>query len=432
VVATCLRTAKAVLCGIGVALTLGGSTVITGTERFASTPSVSDRARAETLEALRGSGDRRLERRHAWSIIVSLTAPITADHRTEPFFETWHGEDEVFTKSAAERFPRGIAGFSRTNGGTSDTVSQSVGIPIVTYTLYNDPAYQHIRHYRLNEAGELNRLKKNGPADTTVDSDRSIPQFPSDSVILKTAWWPIARDKVTALPVWDSRPNAQGRAGDPYTSWQRVVAVDPFKNESARSMMPIDFAGNTFPHAHQIGLNAFYHVAVSAPMAARMMKDPETRKAILIALGRPLHADDNLVLVAASLATREIPNWIWATFWWHDQPDTGPFAADRPGALKSEWRNYLMQTAFDSEKPAANDGGPDVCFNPWLEGRFPNGGSGNGTVSNCVACHQRASYPPVSFLPVTRGRPDLRNDPAYASGRLRTSFLWSLAMHARP
>jgi hypothetical protein len=52
--------------------------------------------------------------------------------------------------------------------------------------------------------------------------------------------------------------------------------------------------------------------------------------------------------------------------------------------------------------------------------------------SNCMACHQRASYPPVPFLPVTRGRPDLRNDPALAPGRLRTSLLWSLAMHAKP
>jgi hypothetical protein len=53
-------------------------------------------------------------------------------------------------------------------------------------------------------------------------------------------------------------------------------------------------------------------------------------------------------------------------------------------------------------------------------------------VSNCMTCHQRASYPQVNCLPVTRGLPDIHNDPAYAPGRLRTSFLWSLALHAKP
>jgi hypothetical protein len=151
----------------------------------------------------------------------------------------------------------------------------------------------------------------------------------------------------------------------------------------------------------------------------------------LIALGRPLKPGDNIVLVSANLMTRETMNWVWATFWWHDQPEKGPFSVDRPQALQSEWRNYLMQAAYDMETPAARDGGPLVCFNPWLEGRFPDGGHGSGMASNCMACHQRASYPQMSFLPVTRGEPDFRNDSAFKPGRLRTSFLWSLVLHAR-
>jgi hypothetical protein len=208
--------------------------------------------------------------------------------------------------------------------------------------------------------------------------------------------------------------------------------VDPAAEGPANTTAAMDFAGRNFPRARRISLGAFYHVAVDAPMAGRMMRDPETRKAVLIALGRPLRAGDYLVLVAANLAAREIPDWIWASFWWHDRPDQGPFAADKPQTLPSPWRNYLMQTAFDSEKPVAADAGPHICFNPWLEGRFPDGGHGGGTASNCMACHQRASYPPIAFLPVTRGAPDLRGDPAFAPGRLRTSFLWSLAMHAKP
>jgi hypothetical protein len=167
-------------------------------------------------------------------------------------------------------------------------------------------------------------------------------------------------------------------------------------------------------------------------MAARMMRDRETSRAVFLALGRSLKAGDYIALVSANMMSREINDWIWGTFWWHDRAEQGPFSAGRPPALKAVWRNYLMQAAFDTASPIALDGGPHIAFNPWLEGRFPDGGHGSGITSNCMACHQRASYPQIGFLPVTRGPPDLRNDSAYKPGRLRTSFLWSLAMHPRP
>lgn len=87
-----------------------------------------------------------------------------------------------------------------------------------------------------------------------------------------------------------------------------------------------------------------------------------------------------------------------------------------------------MSSTFGSKLPVEAGGGPDVCFNPWLEARFPDGGFGSGTQSNCIACHRRAAYPPVNFLPVTRGDPDFLQDPAYAAGLVRTSSLWGLAL----
>src|SRR5690606_27381215 len=96
------------------------------------------------------------------------------------------------------------------------------------------------------------------------------------------------------------------------------------------------------------------------------------------------------------------------------------------------WRNYLLDVALDPQTQSTEDRGPDICFNPWLDARFPDGGAGGGTVSNCIACHRRASYPAVSFLPITRGAPDFIGDPAFGPGRLRTDFLWSLARQASP
>jgi hypothetical protein len=349
--------------------------------------------------------------------------------RDEPEFETWHGE--VFSKVPPERARRGIYGFSRVERSI-DAEAQSADSAILTYTLYNEPAYEHIRSDRLYLISGLQQLQVTGDSDREVDGDRSVPPFPTRAIVLKTAWWPVARNAVTAMPVWDPEHNPPRRGGNPYITWQRVVAIDPVARSQPPRSLRIGFAGFTFANARRVGIKMLYHVVVDGLMAERMMRDPGARKAALIALGRPLSKGDYLVLVGANLATRELSDWVWASLWWHDRPNEGPFAEDRPDALRVEWRNYLLQAAFDSDKPTASDGGAHICFNPWLEGRFPDTGQGGGTQSNCMACHRRASYPPVSFLPVTRGAPELGTDPAYRPGRLRTSFLWSLAMHARP
>jgi hypothetical protein len=407
---------------------MGGALAVltAGMAHAAESPAPAPLSTASSLDLMRARGDIRLQRRHVWNLLVHITRP-GADGR--PLFESWYGEDEAFSTGDRDAMPRGIRGFART--AADNAPSQTADAPVLTYTLYNDAAYRHIRDNRLYLAATLDRLRIAGSADRTVVSDRAVPAFPTDAVVLKTAWWPVARTGVTAMPVWDPAQNPPRDGGNGYASWQRVVAIDP----SAVTAAPdgaVDFAGRTFTDVHHVGLDAFHYVRVDGPMAERIMRDRDSRKAILIALGRPLAAGDYLVLAGASLATREVPDWIWATFWWHDHPDDGPFAAGRPRQLTAAWRDYLLRVAFDETTPKAADGGPHVCFNPWLEARFPDGGHGGGTESNCMACHRRASYPPVNFLPVTRGTADLAHDRAYAPGQLRTSFLWAIAMHAKP
>jgi hypothetical protein len=382
---------------------------------------------AMRLEAMRQSGNDAAERAHAWSLIAGLTRTVTQG--SEPLFETWHGEDQLFGSAPASG--PGIQGFSRSFA----PAATGADVPVITYTLYNDAAFQHIIRYRLNSAGALTALRQTGAPDPMVSADRKVPDFPADAMVLKTSWWPVAKTGLTALPVWDPEQNPPDARGNPYIGWRRVVAVDP-SGAKSQGAVTMAFAGTTFAAARRVALSGFYNVSVDASLAARMMRDAESRKAAMIALGRPLEAGDHLALVGANLASREITDWIWVAFWWHDQPQgafaPNPFAADRPASLDAPWRNYLMRTAFDTLKPAAADGGPHVSFNPWLEGRFPDGGHGGGTVSNCMACHQRASYPPLAFLPVRRGAPDFTHDPAFAPGRLRTSSIWSLALHAKP
>jgi hypothetical protein len=388
------------------------------------------------LEAFRQKGDLQSERRHVWAVFSQLTQAVGVG--APPRFESWYGEAAVFANVGAARSLGGIHGFARasqdqeSSGNPSKSLSRSADAPILSYTLYNFAAYEHIRSHRLQLSSELNQLSKTGIPDNSIDGDRSVAPFPRDSIVIKTVWWPVARKGLTPLPVWDPASNQPRRGGNDYMSWTRVVVLDPLDNASTVRKTTIEFAGQSFQDAHRIGLQEFYRVRVDADMARRLMLDHSARKAASVVLGRSIEEGDYLVLVGLSLATKEIREWVWGTLWWHDQAEVGPFAADRPPSLSAEWRNYLLQVAFDTDKPAAFDGGPHICFNPWLEGRFPDAGHGGGTASNCRACHSRASYPPVDFLPVTRGIPDLTNDPAYAPGRLRTNFVWSIALHSRP
>ena len=397
------------------------------------------RARSELLdlERIRRSGDLLSQRRHVWSVWLQLTG--TQAEQSEPRFASWYGEDQVFDDADTARVPRGIRGFTRGSAARAAPASNEVeashsaDAPMLTYTLYNAAAYEHIRSHRLYSRAALDLLQAAGPADDAVAGNRSVPAFPTQSVVMKTGWWPVAHDSAfTALPVWDPRDNPPRRGGNGYLTWPRVVAVDPTDRSLPQSSASVEFAGRTFTHAHRVNLQEFYRIVVDDELAASAMRDPDTQKAVSIALGRPLRAGDYLVLVAVNLATREIGDWVWAAFWWHDRPDLGAFAANRPIELRGEWRNYLMQAAFDDASPRSDEGEPHICFNPWLEARFPEGGHGGGTSSNCLSCHRRASYPLIGFLPVTRGDPDLNGDPAYASGRLRTSFLWALTLHAKP
>lgn len=394
-------------------LALGAAVLLQGQAPAASPRS--DHPVADGVESLRRDGDLTAQRRHLWAVFASL---VTDE---EPAFAHWQGEGSVFGGAAATKRPEGIQGFARPKSTGAD--QRSIGAPVIAYSLYNRAAFSHIRAQGLYREAVLDRLRLAG-------KNGSVPAFPAAAIVIKTAWWPVAAKGLTAMPVWDPELNPPDPNGNPYLGWARVVAVDP-ANLSSGKTAAVQFIGRSFPRARRVQLEAFHHVAVDAAMAKQLALDPESNRTAIIALGRPIAVNDQLALVGINVMTREQEDWVWAALWWHDRPEVGPFAADRPTALRGPWRNYLMQAAFDAETPRASDAGAHICFNPWLEGRFPDGGQGGGTLSNCLSCHQRASYPAAPFLPVTRGAPNLRQDPALAPDRLRTSFLWSLSLHAQ-
>lgn len=376
------------------------------------------------LLAYRDSNNIPAMRKHAWMVFAGLTQRTPGG---EAVFETWYSAEEVFntgpTPQGLRRIQRRFKSprqFRQTGVGP-----QAIGASLLSFTLFNEANRTHVRTNELNKQSKLTSLRDAFRASSTPTEKRDITEFPAKAISLKLVWWLVKRTGKTGMPIWDADPANPDAQGNPNTSWKRVVAVDPTRptippGEVADVRYP---AGQLRRNSAVVPLENFYHFQITANEIA----------AVRSVLGGSAQVGDYAALVAMHVTTKEIPDWVWATFWWHDKANDGPFAADRPSAVSGVWRNYRMDAAYSSDTPMESNGSPNVCYNPWLEARFPN-----GMVSNCMACHQRAVWPvpvPVPpnppFLPIVRGAL-AKNDTYYKTNdRMRLDFLWSVAFESQ-
>jgi hypothetical protein len=310
------------------------------------------------LLAQRDRGDISAMRTHMWHVWAAMTA--------NDAWASWERSDAVFGRT--DRVLRNLQPFR--NGGALETETLPIGFDV----RFNPQAAAHVRAHRLGERHAL----------------AAFPEFPTAAIATKSVWFAIKAHGVTAMPVWDGTPVNPDARGNADRTWLRSIKVDP----SGR-------AG--------VSLDRFHHVVITEATvaAARAATHDDS-----------LVPGDYLALVAMHVTTKEIPEWTWATLWWHDRPDDGVYAAGRPASVAGAYRNYVMDAAYSAETPRDADGGPRSCMNPWLEARFPG-----GLHSNCVACHQRAIVGATEYLPVTRGS----EKPA----GMQTDFVWSIALEAR-
>ena len=348
--------------------------------------------------AARDAGDP--QRQRAWNQVARLAEASRAI--ADPFVAGWFPGAQVLPQAAARR------------AFTDARALQSGGEELIVFALYDTAASRHIRSHPL--AGR---------------SASAFPPFPDGSAILLAAWWPVARQGLSPLPVWDPADNPPNPAGNGYLTWKRLVAIDPRGADGDTAAVPLVFAGRSPQPAHRVPLDAFLHVPVDAALAGRLMRDARTRKAAVIALGRALQPGDALALVALHVIEKQDGAWTWATAWWHDRPGEGPFARDRPSDLRGPLRHYLMDQLRVEPGDAPGEAASRACFNPWFEARFPDGGEGGGIASTCIACHSRAGHPAASFLPVRRGVPG-PDEIAAAGTRFTTDFIWSVPRSVVP
>jgi hypothetical protein len=395
------------------------------------------------LEQLRASSDVTGQRRHAWQLFAGITSPA-ADGR--PIWETWYSRLDTFqvpgkTATAAGR-RASLVSLRQARLAPGDRLVPPSD-PHLSDILFNRPAYDHIRRNKLYLKSTLAKLNAAFPPGTPLWS-RAIPEFPAQSVVLKVVYWPVKRDGMTPMPVWDFAPvnrysPATPLPSNPQTSWARVVAIDPGRSSVPPGTVADIFYNNRLrPKSSVVPLDSFYRVELDAGLVAMMKQNRYFMDSVdmVFGKGRTIEPGDWIVVAAVHITTKEIPAWVWATAWWHDKPNDGPLAVGRPNAIEGVWRNYLMDTTFDPYLPVESDGSPNITYNPWMEGV-----EAGGIQSNCGACHSRATYPGVSSDPATRGLNDPfynapifpgGKDPAFDGSRLMLDALWSIYIESYP
>ena len=307
---------------------------------------------------------------------------------------------------------------------------------------FNWEAFNHLRGKGLYRQSVLSKMLEEGKTD--------IPTFPRKSIVLKSMHWPIAADGTTALPVWDNDPLRPPYQYNGYEVWKRAVAVDPSgkpippaKTATVKSLFGVKVPGvdtpRTFSNAKVVPLSDFYHLRITPELWGAL---DDNDKAILNqsanwAYQRDFRPGDYIALIAFHIITKENEPWCYQSFWWHDQPDVGPFAENRPNLPAGPWQNYLMTTAYNQVTPREYDGTEHVAYNPYIELVI------HPMPTNCMNCHARAGYPIkekqlhppdqtnfAAYDDSPSGRHEvLPNSPAL-KGLLRTDYLWIITDRA--
>lgn len=381
-------------------------------------------ANQDALLKIRDHKDVAAMRRHGWMVFAGLTQHARPDEaNSEAIWETWYPGGDVF--APAGPIPQGARKrrvfTPLRQSQAAGAGPQAAGQSVASFTLFNQETRDHIRSNRYQMAQTMDDLNAGWPINT-APKDRKVKDFPRAAMSLKTTWWVVKKNQKTGMYIWDEKGEADPAPGQPAPTWKRAVVVDPTRDEiPADEKISTTIRGKDFPDSHVVPLKSFYYFVATEEdlpslnnVPAGTGEDPNLGK---------VAAGDFLILVAMHYTTKEIPNWVWATFWWHDQPNQGPYAENRPDdtVLKGVWRNYKMDVALDMSNPTEANGKPNAIFNPWLEARFRN-----GVYSNCMTCHQLATWPRRDFTPITRG--PLPDNDARFKDTTKTDFLWSLIL----
>lgn len=386
-------------------------------------------------------------RQHAWNLWAGLTAMTNqiSNGDTLPVYETWLSRYEVYNPGAAsEKRTLAARGRPADHGFHSPVQFHHPGSSlvagantegnerVVAGVKYNMASAEHVWTHNYTDSAHLTALNDSFPAGTPI-ADRNIIPFPQSAIATKPVYWIINQTGLTVMPYWAGADSSSSPGEPTPATWTQFVAVDPTGQQVGQTVQ-VQQNGKTY-QARVIGLDQFYSFALTQDEVNDIVQ-ADSNQALdpIISNGsidviidgqqsqQPIGVGDFGALVAMHVATKEIGNWTWQTFWWTPDYQNNPLANDQPANVQGPFKNFAMQQAYYMTVPSGpTQGQNQVTFNPYLEtGLTP---ADSGVVSNCMSCHRMASWSTNDYHFYGDIQP---GDSTMFAGVTKLDFLWSI------
>jgi hypothetical protein len=332
---------------------------------------------------------------HAWALWGAVTNPTLEQFRggPAPVYLTWWPQQDVFAAQSSLsrlavsthgiRFDRphqlnrgGHLAGARTQGDTPLPGAQ----PIAVTVQYNNPIFLQVRTNQYYLTSVLQSINDSWGA--TPLAQQSLEPFPGNSVMTKPTYLFASASAATQLQYWTGPANSDAPSVPAYGRWTDWMWVVP---------PAIDI--NQFRLTHNDGhavvsVNDFFHFPLTA--------EDFQPNSILGASG--FQSGDFALLVAMHVASREIDNWTWQTFWWSLTPVTIP--APIANRIKTPFNHYQVAVGYSFTNDNTESALPTLCYDPYLETAFDNSvfvkPGQLGIESNCMSCHRSATWPSIA------------------------------------
>jgi hypothetical protein len=305
-----------------------------------------------------------------------------------------------------------------------DLRSKTVTNPPSPPVIYESTFYNKLE----SDSVVAQRLKVPSVTAELLKDDKRDIVFPKGSVALKTFWYVV--DDHTTVTYWDWNKIPRDDHLQPVTTFDSVCV----------RLNPAPGSGCLDAKKYFYTLTKDASMTFSKPQGAPDVQNGQT-----------------LILVALHIVSKQMPDWLWATYWWRGD---GPLAthgqswtcADaQRDAIKDDlakmpafWRYYSMDVAasFQIAKPPVDAADVKTCGTPGIIGingeeriavysPFVEALLLNGRKSNCIACHALANtgmaadgpkVPPLGIVDQHLSLPTFEL-------HVRTDYMWKVANH---
>lgn len=305
-------------------------------------------------------------------------------------------------------------------GASSDNLLPTANLASV---FYNPDAVQSIVTNKLGLPSGSVARRSTGLDGllTAYKTTGAVPSFDSRSLVIKSIWEVVERENdksdEATIQVFDNehRPDTENNSYGRVDAWNTFLYVDLQKTGCPSSADPNEAV--EYKLKQHIPLGCFVYVPVGPQDA-----DEADR---VDGVNPPASPSYYLVLVGIHIASKEVPDWSWNTFWWTNRPSKDASHAEGlPTTLPIQYKYFVMDTTLTGAAGKPLQDSPS-CFNPYLEG------TKNGGIStNCAYCHSLAADRVGHDLDphiLMGGKPPVFRAANELEGAVTTDFIWSIA-----